>query len=143
MPDSQDIDNALVAKLGADAALLVQATNGAYYEQAPPDSTRYVLVSLVDEEDVQQFNGRSHENALYRVVMWGRSTPKTPLPAGVMKAGAARIDALLDGGTLTVAGYSLMTIQREARIRDNDVDEVDSSIHYEVRGGEYRVVMST
>ena len=138
MPDSSDIDNALVAKLGGDATLLSYMTNGVYVDEAPPGSTKFVIVSLVDEADEPQFGGRSFENALYLVKAVALSTA-----AANIKAAAARIDALLEGGTLTAAGYSLMTMTREARVRLTEVDEVDASIRWQHRGGQYRVVMST
>ena len=37
---------------------------------------------------------------------------------GDTKAAAARIDALLEGGDLTVSGYQLMAIFREGRVQD-------------------------
>ena len=60
-----------------------------------------------------------------------------------MKAAAARIDALLNGGTLTVAGYTLMTMHRESRVREPEDDEENPSISWEHRGGNYRVMVST
>lgn len=138
MPDSSEIDNALVAKLGADATLLGLMPNGVYWDEAPQGSTRFVIVSLVDEVDVQRFESRSHEDALYLVEARALSTTNANL-----KSAAARIDALLDGGTLTATGYSLMTLHREARIRLTEVDDVDPTIRWFRRGGHYRVVMST
>lgn len=139
MPDSSDIDNALIARLGADATLLALAPNGAYWDEAPADSTRFVIVSLVDEQDVPQFSGRSYEDALYAVEVRMLSTVAGNNP----KAAAARIDVLLEGQPLTVAGYSPMLLQRESRIRMTEVDAIDSSIRWYRRGGNYRLVMST
>lgn len=137
MPDSSDIDNALVAKLGADATLLGLCPNGVYFDEAPPGSSRFVIVSFVDEADVGSFGSRSHEDALYLVKAVMLSTS-----AGNIKSAAARIDDLLENGTLTVAGYSTMTMHREARVRITEVDELDTSIRWQHRGGHYRVVMS-
>lgn len=136
--DSSDIDAALVMKLSADAALLALMPNGVYWDEAPPSSTRFVLVSMVEETDAQQFEKRSFEDALYAVTAVSVSTANAN-----MKGAAARIDELLENGTLTVNGYSLMTIHRENRIRITEVDEVDSSIRWFHRGGQYRLVMST
>jgi hypothetical protein len=137
MPDSSDIDNALIAKLGADATLLAIASNGAYMDEAPPGATKFVIVSLVDEVDAQHFGGRSFEDALYFVRLVALSTS-----GANVKAGAARIDALLDGQPLVVAGYSPMTMYRESRVRNTEVDAVDPAIRWYHRGGHYRVVMS-
>ena len=139
MPDSSDIDNALIAKLGGDATLLALAPNGTYWEEAPPGMTRFVIVSLVDEHDEGMFGARAYEDALYSVEVRMLSTVAGANPKGA----AARIDALLDHGTLTVSGYALMTIHRESRTRFTEVDSVDPSIRWYRRGGQYRVVMST
>lgn len=140
MPDSQDIDAALVAKLAGDATLAALMQSGAFVfmDEAPMGSQKFVIVSLVDEADVGKFGGRSHEDALFLVEARMLSTA-----GGNIKTAAARIDALLEGGSLTVAGYSLMTLHRESRTRFIDVDEVDASIRWYRRGGQYRVVMST
>src|SRR4030095_2483837 len=138
MADSSDIDNALVAKLGSDAALLALMPNGVYFGAAGQDCTRYVIVSLLNEDDVADFGGRAAEDAIYEVMAVGLSTSNPD-----MKAAAARIDALLDGGTLTAAGYSLMVMRRESRLRPPpEVDEVDPKIRWYHRGGHYRVMMA-
>ena len=140
MADSQDIDAALVAKLAGDATLAGYMQSGAFVfmDIAPPGSQKFVIVRLVTEEDVQQFGGRSHEDALYEVEARMLSTA-----AGNIKAAAARIDVLLDHSTLTVAGYSLMALHREERIRTPEVDAVDAALVWHRRGGQYRLVMST
>jgi hypothetical protein len=137
MPDSSAIDQALIAKLGADATLLGLMPNGVYWEEAPPNSTRFVIVSLIDELDARSFEGRSHEDALYLVKAVALSTTNAN-----MAAAAARIDALLEGGTLTAAGYSHMAMHRESRLRITEVDDADPSIRWYHRGGNYRVVQS-
>lgn len=143
MPDSSAIDSALIAKLGADATLLSYMPNGVYWDEAPPHAPpsapmlRFVIVSLVDEADVPKFGSRSHEDALYLVKAVGNSSASPN-----MAAAAARIDILLDGQTLTVAGYTHMVMQRESRIRLTEVDDVDNSIRWQHRGGQYRVMQS-
>ena len=140
MADSSDIDAALVAKLAGDATLAALMQSGAFVfmDEAPAGGTKFVIVSLVMEEDAQQFGGRSYEDALYEVEARMLSTA-----GGNIKAAAARIDVLLDHSTLTVSGYALMALHREARTRSTEVDEVDASIRWYRRGGQYRVVMST
>jgi hypothetical protein len=135
--DSSDIDNALIAKLGADSALLALMPNGVYYDEAPQGSTRFVIVSLIDEHDEAMFEARAFEDALYLVKAVSLSTA-----GGNVKDAAARIDALLENGTLVVPGYKLMTMHREARIRATEVDDVDQSIRWQHRGGRYRVMTS-
>jgi hypothetical protein len=140
MPDSSDIDTALLAKLNADATLLGLLPNGAHWDEAPPGSTRFVIVSLIEEHDEPRFGSRSHEDALYMVKAVALTTAIT---AANMRAAAARIDVLLEQGTLTPTGYSLMAMQREERIRITEVDDVDPDIRWFHRGGRYRVVVST
>ena len=137
MPDSSAIDSALVAKLGADTALLALCPNGVYVDQAPPNATRFVIVALIDEHDEGQFGGRAYEDALYMVEARMLSTA-----GGDIKSAAARIDVLLEGQPLTVAGYAWMTMHRESRLRSTEVDDVDAAIRWYRRGGEYRVQMS-
>ena len=138
MPESSDIDAALVAKLGADAALLALMPNGVYMDVAQPRMTRFVIVSVLDALDELAFGQRSHEEKLYLVKAVGLSTTNPN-----MRDAAARIDAVLEGGTLTVAGYSLMAIRRERAWRQTEVDDVDPTVRWYHRGGHYRVVMST
>jgi hypothetical protein len=140
MADSQDVDAALVTKLAADATLaaLLQSGASVFIDEAAQASTKFVIVSLADQQDVQKFEGRAFEDALYLVEARMLSTS-----GGNIKAAAARIDALLEGGTLTVSGYALMTMHRESRTRFTEVDQVDPSIRWYRRGGNYRVQVST
>ena len=140
MPDSSAIGNALVTKLGADATLLALCPNGVYFDEAPPNSTRFVIVSLADAVDEGMFGGRAIEDGLYQVEARMLSTAAT---LANTSAAGARIDALLEQGTVTVAGYSLMALFRESPIREIEVDEVDTSIRWYRRGGNYRLVLST
>lgn len=134
MSDSSDIDNAVIAKLGADATLLALMPNGVYYDEAPAGSTRFVIVSLIDEVDVPVFGGRAYEDALYLVKAVALSTSNAD-----MKAAAARIDAVLEDAVLAVAGYTPMVLCRETRLRVTEVDDLDESIRWQHRGGHYRV----
>jgi hypothetical protein len=137
VPDSSDIDSALVAKLGADAALLALCPNGVYVDEAPSGSTRFVIVSLVEAVDEATFDGRAIEDVLYLVEARMLST----VAGANVKAAAARIDALLERQTLVVAGYTGMTVHREERVRLTEVDDQDSSVRWFHRGGRYRVQM--
>jgi hypothetical protein len=142
--DSSDIDAALVMKLSSDATLLALCPNGVYVDEAPPGSTRFVIVSLIDEVDQLMFGGRAFENGLYSIEARMLSTVAGANP----KAAAARIDVLIDPqpplppATLAVPGYSLMTTHRESRIRMTEVDDLDRSIRWFRRGGQYRVMVS-
>jgi hypothetical protein len=151
MADSQDIDNALLAKLGADTALLALLPNGPYWDnEAAADVVAYVRVSLADSVDGLRLGGRGYESHIYlirAIVYSGVADAKTRA-----KQAAARIDELLDPqppnppATLTVAGYTSMAIYREPtlqRIHDTQpASEVDPSIQWYMRGAHYRVVQS-
>ena len=138
MADSSDVDNAIIAKLLADASLTALMPDGVYFDEAAPGKTKFVIVSLVTEFDTPMLRSRAFEEATYLVKAVALSTS-----GGDVKSAAARIDVLLDGGTLTVAGYSLMYMQRIERLRITEVDGVDPSIRWQHRGGRYEVTVST
>jgi len=143
MADSSNIDQAIVAMLGADATLLGYMPNGVFFDEAPPGSTRFVIVSLIDETDEAVFGGRAIEDHLYLVKAVALSTA-----GGNLKEAAARIDALLEdqpiglGSPISVDGYGWMACHRERRVRYTEVDEGDPSLRWRHRGGEYRVQMA-
>lgn len=138
MPDTSNIANAVIALLGADATLLGYCPNGVYYDEAPPDSTRFVIVSFVTAHDEPMFGARAFEDGLYLVKAVMLSTA-----GGDIKAAAARIDTLLEQQPLTVSGYSVTLMRREEPLRETEVDEVDASIRWFHRGGRYQVVASS
>jgi hypothetical protein len=150
MRDSSDIDAALVAKLLGDTepgGLMTLLPDGVFMDEAGPSiagvgtSKRFVIVSLVDEHDEPMFGGRAFEEALYLVKAVALSVINgVPLSSATMKAAAARIDALLELGTLEIPGYGLMVMRRESRVRTTEVDEVDPSIRWQHRGGRYQVL---
>ena len=143
MADSGATDAALVAALAADQTLAGLMPDGVWLDEAPPGLSRYVLVSLVESADVPQFRGRAFESALYLVKAVERSTS-----GGGARAAAARIDAVLEGGTLQLdgspaSGYALVELAREGRIPALvEVDEADPGIRWQHRGGLYRVVVT-
>lgn len=137
MADSSLIDNALIAKLGADATLLALCPNGVYYGEAPPGSTRFVIVSLIDANDEPMFEGTAFEDGQYLVKAVMLSSEN-----GDIKAAAARIRTLLDQQPLTVSGYGVSIVRRVAPMRNTEVDDLDKSIRWFHRGGRYQVVAS-
>lgn len=146
MPDSSEIDKALVAKLSADKALARLMPDGVFVDQSPPGSTRFVIVSLVDQYDRRVFGGRAFEDAMYLVKAVALST------AGADMTGAsARIDQLLDPqppsapATMAVSGYSFMTVYRDdnlPRVVMTEDDQYDANVRWFHRGGHYHVVVS-
>jgi hypothetical protein len=139
LPDASDIDAAILATLSGDATLQALAPQGVWFDEAPAGSKAFVIVSLVDERDEEEFGQCAYEDALYAVTF---RELKTPNGGSNAKAAAARIHALLEDQPLTVSGYSWMTIHREQRLRQTEVDAVDASIRWNHRGGHYRVMFS-
>jgi hypothetical protein len=137
MSDSSAIDTELMALLSGDQTLMALTPDGVFWDEAPPKSKRFVIVSLVEEHDESIFDGRAYEDALYLVkaVMLKSAN-------GNIAAAAARIDTILEGATLLVTGYTPMVCARESRVRMTEVDEVDDTIRWFHRGGQYRVMMS-
>jgi hypothetical protein len=134
--DSSDIDDAIVARLKADAALAGYMPDGVYFDMARPGSKRFVLVTLVEALDVDTFGGREAESALYFVRAVGLASTDPD-----MKAAAHRIDVLLADTTYPVNGYAFSASYRDepGRRRWSETDEVDASIRWNYRGAHYRV----
>jgi hypothetical protein len=141
VPDSSAIDGALLALLQTDASLLAVMPDGVWWELAPPGAERFVVVSLLHESDTSGFDGRVIEDALYLVKAVALAT--IPTASSDVRAGAARIDALLERASLLAEGYTAMLLERRERVRITEVDEVDENIRWFHRGGHYAVVMST
>lgn len=136
LSDSSDIDTAVIQKLSADTTLLQLMPNNVHWDEAPKGSTQFVIVSLVNADDVPGFGGRAIEDVLYLV----KAVELTTVPTPHIKAAAKRIDALLDGATLTITGYGCMVVRRDSRVRYLEVDERDSTIRWQHRGGRYQVM---
>lgn len=137
MPDSSDLDAAIVNRLNADPQLRALLPDGVYMDEAPAGATRVVLVSIFASDDSGAKGGRAIESVTYGVVARALSTQAVD-----MKAAARRIDELLadpaDG--IDVAGYGYMACYRDEldpRIRYIEVDSVDASIRWFNRGGHY------
>jgi N-acetylneuraminic acid mutarotase len=135
--DSSAIDNALIAKLGADAALLALMPNGVYYGLGPPGATRYVTVTIDQQTDVPAFGGRVQEDTQYRIVASGLSTANPDC-----QGAALRIDELLEDQPFAVDQFTFATMYRVRRIRETRPDLTNPSVRWHLRGGVYRVVFA-
>lgn len=124
------IDTGLVGKLAADATLTAAAPGGIWQDEAPQATTgTHIIVSLSASLDVPQFRGTAWEERLYLV----KAVGTTKLLADTA---AARIKALLDGGTLTVTGYTTMGVWREQVI--SYVESV-GDVRFYHSGGLFRI----
>lgn len=137
MPDSGDIDAALSQRLLSDPALAALMPDGVYYDVAKHGAQRFVILSLISGEDVPMFRARAYEDGLYLVKAVALSTTGADV-----KAAAARIDVLLDGQDLTIAGYAVMRLARVDRVRYVEVDE-DTDARWQHRGGHYALTVSS
>lgn len=134
MSESGAIDAALSAKLLNDAALTALMPDGIFFDIARKDVTRFVLISLINEDDDLMFNGRAFEEHLYLVKAVALATTGADV-----RAAAARIDVLLDGpDALAIAGYSDTRIQRIHRVRYTEVDDTNET-RWQHRGGHYEL----
>jgi len=143
MSRTRDVTNALIAKLGADDALLALMPNGVYrLNRAPEGATALVTVALGAATDHPMFNGRADEDLRYTVLAMQRvQRGQSPSNVG---AAASRIDALLEDGTLDSADFGVMVMQRQVYLEDDGVtDPRDPSIAWDVCGGIYQVMVTT
>lgn len=138
MPDSSDVDQALVDLLRADATLAALMPDGVWIDEADAGLEQFVIVSLVIGLDAPIFEGRGSEDLVYLVEARELST----VAVKNSEAAAARIDALLELGTLTIAGYGFQVMRRIERVRGTEIDAVDSAIRWSRRGGRYQVVVA-
>lgn len=132
MPDSGNVDAALIATLLNDSQLMTFATDGVWFDVAKKNATKFVLVSLLHEGDVTMFGGRAFEQHLYLV----KAVALASTGADVRSA-AARIDALL-ATPFTITGYSIGRLARVERVRYTEVDE-DNDARWQHRGGHYEL----
>lgn len=140
VPDSGAIGNALVAKLGADSALLALCPNGVYWaDDAPEGLTRFVTVSLVVSFDDALFGGRAFEEHTFEIeakMLSGIGTVAN------LAAAAARIDVVLEDSPLIVSGFTWMETRRRGTERVVERDGVDPKLLWRRRGGQYVVQMA-
>ena len=138
MADASAVDAALVAKLLADATLMAITTDGVYIDLAPQGCTKFVLVSQSAHEDAYT---QPETSAFERFVYLVKAV--TANVSGVdAKTAAARIHTLLQFGTLSATGYSLMTMRRledNGRVRHTEVDAASDRLHWQHRGGLYEI----
>lgn len=142
LPNSWDIDAAVIGTLQADAVLTSLCPDGVFYDRAKPGLKKFVIVSMTDPHDQSTFGGRAIEIVTYLVKAVGLSSVFTVANA---KAAALRIDELLHDKSLTPNGYVFMDCIRDEntpRVRYEEPDPVDASLAWRHGGGHYRVRVS-
>lgn len=137
MPDSSAVDAAVIGRLLADGTLQGLMPDGVYWDVAPHGKTKFVIVSQVIHEDVGMMQGTAFERFTYLV----KAVELTTTGANITAA-SARINALMDQASFTIAGYGLMASYRIERIRFTEVDETNADLRWQHRGGNYEVYVS-
>jgi len=138
LPDSGEIDNAVIDALNADAELRALAPDGVYFGAAPPGRESFVIVSLVEGLSLAQMGATTERRAAEQVQYIVKVVLLNGEDADARKAGA-RIDAVLEDQTIPIDGYTCLSIVRTDRIRDSEPDAAEPSIVWKHRGGYYRI----
>jgi hypothetical protein len=136
MPETRDVDAAILAMLAADAELAALMNDGVWFGVAPPGSTRFVRVSQAAHTDEYVFNAPASERVVYAVEAIEQSTT-----ADRALDAAARIYAVLHDVPIVAAGYAWMNTQRHGRIHDPVIDPSDSAKIWQHCGGYYEVMI--
>jgi hypothetical protein len=141
LPDSGEIDNALVNVLSADAELTALVPDGVFFDEAPQGMQNFAIVSVIEGVTRSQMAAATERRAAESVEYIVKAVMLSGSSANARKA-AARIDQLLEdqAEALRITGFTCLSIARTGRIRDTEVDSVDASIRWQHRGGHYRIV---
>lgn len=124
------VDDGLVAALTGDSTLAGLAPGGIWQDIAQEAAALpYVIWSISLASDEPQFGSTAWEEGLYLVK--GVAASKA-----ASDAVAARIHALLQDATLTIAGYDSMDVHRVDRV---NYTEADGAKRYYHAGGLYQV----
>lgn len=135
MSDSSQIGLAIVNKLRGDVTL-AGLTGGIWLDKGPTGSRQHVIVSLAVGLDIRMFGARAFEEPLYLV----KAVEHSSVTPHHIDAAAARIDALLDYGTLTITGYAFKAMFRDEPVAYTENDDRDPSISWIHAGGRYQVI---
>lgn len=123
----------MVAKLLNDATLQAITTDGVFFDVASHGATKFVIVSQMAHADDETFRETALERFTYLVKAVTLSTSGADV-----KSAADRIQTLLHNGSLTITGYTFLSMRRTERIRYTEVDESNDS-RWQHRGGLYEV----
>lgn len=132
-----DIDAALVGRLLSDAPLMALMPDGVFWDVATSGKTRVVIVKLMSHTVERVFNGRAYESPVYLV----KAVERTTSSANV-QAAARRIDAVLDGVRLIVAGYAFVDMAFDEYVRYAEVDADNADARWQHEGAMYSAFAS-
>jgi hypothetical protein len=140
LPDTSDIDAAIMTRLSSDAALMGITSDGVWWDISPQGKRRFVIVSRASHEDVYAMTGAEDPAP----PLWERPTylvKAVIVDTSALDAIAAakRIHQLLQTeGGLVITGYALMLCHRVERVRYAEIDE-QSNQRWNHHGGHYEV----
>jgi hypothetical protein len=128
---------AILQILQQDAALRVLMPDGAWFAEAPPGATRFVILSLVSSMDTPIFGGPAYKESVYLVEARALMTSGADVEAAF-----ARITTLLTDAVLTIPDYGAMLVQFEEEVETVEVDDIDPSIRWNRCGGHLHVMVA-
>jgi hypothetical protein len=128
---------AVLQILQQDTALRVLMPDGAWFAEAPPGATRFVVLSLVSSMDTPIFGGPAYKESVYLVEARALMTSGADVESAF-----ARITTLLTDAQLTITDYGAMLVQFEEELEMVEVDTIDPSIRWNRCGGHLHVMVA-
>ena len=126
---------AVMTKLQTDAPLLVAAPGNVHLHFAPETTLEpFVIVSPQIERPVQEQSTAKPE--AYRIGRFQVKAVAQATSGALVQTAMDRIDALLNNGTLTIAGYHFMLCQQ---VESFNLIERDGPLRWQHRGADYEV----
>jgi hypothetical protein len=138
MSDSGELDALVVKVLSSDATLMGICTDGVFFDVAPPNARRFVLVHFDLSTDTGMFGDEAFESNQYLV-----KSVLMNAAASDSRAAALQIHTDLQGLEATnpvLVDYVLMRSQRVGRVRYTETDPASVDVRWFHRGASYELV---
>lgn len=136
MASATAVDAAVFNLVASDPTLMALAPDGVFFDLAPEGKTKFVLVTMVDENDEPMFGGRAAETYFYTI-----KHVELADDSADGAAAEARIDAIFEQQPLSISGYAHTLTRRDGRIRYTEDDEIGLT-RWHHRGGRYELHVS-
>jgi hypothetical protein len=134
MSDASQMKAAVFSALNGDPTLQALMPDGAWWNQAPPGKTQFIIVALPGHEDLYEFQDEAFERFTYQIT--ARSKEASSL---AVDAAAARIRLVIEGMT-SATGYLVTAAERIEAIAYSDPDPVDAALLWQHAGGLYEIL---